>query len=299
MDWRSVNFDWNRARAFLVTAEEGSLSAAARALGLAQPTLGRQVDALEQELGVVLFERVGRGLHLTPAGYELLDHVRAMGEAASRMSMTAFGQNDAMEGEVSISASDAYAAMVLPPILARLHAAEPHIRIEVIAANDAADLLRREADIALRNFRPREPELVARKIRDATARFYGTPAYIERRGPFTRPQDLARAQIIDLDSNGMMLEWLNRQGLGLTTANFPFRCASYPAMWAMVKEGLGLGVIDDRIGDADPAVRRAVPGIAPFEFPLWLVAHREIHRNRRLRFVFDFLADALKAPTPR
>lgn len=299
MDWRSVKFDWNRARAFLVTAEEGSLSAAARALGLAQPTLGRQVDALEEELGVVLFERVGRGLALTPAGHELLDHVRAMGDAASRLSMTAFGQSEAMEGEVSITASDAYAAMVLPPILARLHAAEPRIRIEVIAANNASDLLRREADIALRNFRPREPDLVARKIRDATARFYGTPAYLERRGPFDTPQDLARAAIIDLDSNGMMMDWLNRQGLGLTSANFPFRCASYPAMWAMVKEGLGLGIIDDRIGDADPSVRRAVPGFAPFEFPIWLVAHREIHRSRRLRYVFDFLAEALQAPIPK
>ncbi|MCP5011523.1 MAG: LysR family transcriptional regulator, partial [Aestuariibacter sp.] len=86
MDWSSVNFDWNRARAFLVTAEEGSLSAAARALGMTQPTLGRQVDALEQELGIVLFQRAGRGLALTPAGLELLDHVRTMGEAASRVS---------------------------------------------------------------------------------------------------------------------------------------------------------------------------------------------------------------------
>jgi len=299
MDWRSVKFDWNRARAFLVTAEEGSLSAAARALGLAQPTLGRQVDALEEELGVVLFERVGRGLALTPVGHELLDHVRAMGEAAGRLSITAFGQSEAMEGEVSITASDAYAAMVLPPILARLHEAEPRIRIELIAANDASDLLRREADIALRNFRPREPDLVARKIRDATARFYAAPGYLESHGPFDTPQDLARAAIIDLDSSGMMLDWLNRHGLGLTSANFPFRCASYPAMWAMVKAGLGLGLIDDRIGDADPSVRRAVPGFAPFEFPVWLVAHREIHKSRRLRFVFDFLADALKASTPK
>jgi DNA-binding transcriptional LysR family regulator len=91
MDWRSVNFDWNRARAFLVTAEEGSLSAAARALGMAQPTLGRQVTALEQELGVALFERVGRGLTLTPSGLELMDHVRAMGEAAARMSLVGLG----------------------------------------------------------------------------------------------------------------------------------------------------------------------------------------------------------------
>src|SRR3954469_2836595 len=97
MDWRSVKFDWNRARAFLVTAEEGSLSAAARALGMAQPTLGRQVSALEEELGVVLFERIGRGLTLTAGGLDLLDHVRTMGEAANRVSLTASGQSQTIE----------------------------------------------------------------------------------------------------------------------------------------------------------------------------------------------------------
>jgi DNA-binding transcriptional LysR family regulator len=294
MDWRSVKFDWNRARAFLVTAEEGSLSAAARALGLAQPTLGRQVDALEQELGVVLFERVGRGLRLTPAGHELIGHVRAMGEAAGRLSMTAYGQNEAMEGMVTISASDAYAAMLLPPILKDLHEAEPRIVIEVIASNDASDLLRREADIAIRNFRPKEPDLVARKIRDATGRFFGTPAYLDRLGPIATAPDLSRASIIGLDDTALMIEGLRAMGLDLTEANFPLRSASFLVMWALVKQDLGLGLIDDRIGDADPDVRRVLADLAPFPFPVWLTAHREIHRNRRLRFVFDFLAQALK-----
>ncbi|KKK60994.1 hypothetical protein LCGC14_3018790, partial [marine sediment metagenome] len=108
MDWRSVTFDWNRARAFLVTAEEGSLSAAARALTLAQPTLGRQVEALEAELGVALFERSGRGLRLTPSGHELLEHARIMGEGARALHLAAWGQTEALEGEVAISASDAY-----------------------------------------------------------------------------------------------------------------------------------------------------------------------------------------------
>src|SRR3569623_1223680 len=105
MDWRAVKFDWNRARAFLVTAEEGSLAAAARALGMAQPTLGRQVDALEEELGVILFERVGRGLTLTPSGLELLEHVRAKGAAANRVSLTSEGHSHAIEGTVRITAS--------------------------------------------------------------------------------------------------------------------------------------------------------------------------------------------------
>jgi DNA-binding transcriptional LysR family regulator len=294
MDWRSVNFDWNRARAFLVTAEEGSLSAAARALGLAQPTLGRQVDALEQELGVVLFERVGRGLRLTPAGHELIGHVRAMGDAASRLSMSAFGQNEAMTGTVSIAASNAYAGLLLPPILEKLRAAEPRITIELVVSNSPSDLLRREADIALRNFRPEEPDLVARKIREARARLYGSTAYLDSLAPIDAAQDLARASFIAPGEVGMMLAIFNRQGFGLTEANFPLICGDFLVMWEMVKRGMGLGMIDDRIGDAEPGVRRALPGLAPLDFPVWLVAHREIHRNRRLRFVFDFLADGLK-----
>lgn len=293
MDWRSVIFDWNRARAFLVTAEEGSLSAAARALGLAQPTLGRQVDALEQELGVVLFERVGRGLRLTPAGHELIDHARTMGEAASRLSMSAFGQNDAMEGEVSIAASDAYAGLILPPLIEQLRAEEPRITIRLVVSNTASDLLRREADIAVRNFRPEEPDLVARKIRDAHARFYATQHYLESLGGIDAPADLARASFIAPGDPGMMLPALNRYGFNLTDGNFPLVCDNYMVMWEMVKRGLGIGFIDDRIGDVEPGVVRVLPGLAPMTFPVWLVAHREIHNNRRLRFVFDSLAKGL------
>lgn len=294
MDWRSVKFDWNRARAFLVTAEEGSLSAAARALGLAQPTLGRQVDALEQELGVVLFERFGRGLQLTPAGHELVEHVRAMGEAASRLSISAYGQNDAMEGEVLLSASDAYAGLLLPPILKKLHEQEPRITVEVMADNAPSDLMRREADIAIRNFRPKEADLVARKLRDASARFYGSHDYLDSLGAVSRPDDLARAKLIAPDTGDMFLNAISGIVPGMTERNIPLKCTSYLVMWAMVREGLGLGILDDRIGDAEPAVRRALPDFEPFTFPVWLVAHREIYRNRRLRFVFDFLAENLR-----
>src|SRR3974377_1023423 len=131
MDWRSIKFDWNRARAFLVTAEEGSLSAAARTLGVPQPTLGRQVRALERELGVVLFERAGRGLVLTQSGPPLAEQVRAMGEAATRMSLTASGQSQSIEGSVRITASEAFSAFVLPAIVAKLRRTEPGIMIEI------------------------------------------------------------------------------------------------------------------------------------------------------------------------
>lgn len=294
MDWRSVKFDWNKARAFLVTAEEGSLSAAARALGMAQPTLGRQVDGLEQELGIVLFERVGRGLTLTPSGLELLEHVRSMGEAAGRVSMTALGQSQALEGTICISASETYAAVLLPPIIAKLRILEPGIQVEIVVANHASDLRRREADIAIRNFRPTEPDLIAKKIGDADAVLYATPDYIAKIGNPTKPYDLRCAEFINMDHSGMMLKGLNTLGLGLTEANFPLLTENYLVMWELVRQGAAIGVLDAYIGDADPVVRRVLPDLEPLVFPIWLVSHRELTTNRRIRMVYDFLAEELR-----
>ena len=294
MDWRSVKFDWNRARAFLVTAEEGSLSAAARALGMAQPTLGRQVSGLEEELGVVLFERVGRGLTLTPSGLELLDHVRAMGDAANAISLTAMGQSQLIEGTVSIAASEVYAAHLLPPIIAKLRQQEPGIRIEIVTSNSASDLMRREADIAIRNFRPSEPELIARKIKDVPARLYASPAYIERIGNPKLPYDLRNAEFINIDGTGAFLKGLNALGMGLTEDNFTIFTENYLVMWELVKQGVGIGILDGNIGDAEPLVERVLPDLEPIMFPIWLVAHRELNTSRRVRLVFDLLAEELK-----
>lgn len=294
MEWRSVKFDWNKARAFLVTAEEGSLSAAARALGMAQPTLGRQVGGLEQELGIVLFERVGRGLTLTPSGFELLDHVRDMGEAAGRVSMTALGQSQAIEGTISISASETYAAVLIPPIIAKLRKMEPGIQVEIVVANHASDLRRREADIAIRNFRPTEPDLIAKKIGDADAVLYATPDYISKIGNPTKPYDLRHADFVNMDHGGMMLKGLNTLGLGLTEANFPLLTESYLVMWELVRQGTAIGILDSYIGDADAIVRRVLPNLAPLTFPIWLVSHRELSTSRRIRVVFDFLAKELQ-----
>jgi DNA-binding transcriptional LysR family regulator len=294
MDWRSVKFDWNKARAFLVTAEEGSLSAAARALGMAQPTLGRQVDGLEQELGIALFERVGRGLTLTPSGLELLEHVRDMGEAAGRVSLTALGQSQALEGTICISASETYAAVLLPPIIAKLRKMEPGIQVEIVVANHASDLRRREADIAIRNFRPTEPDLIAKKIGDADAVLYATPDYIAEIGNPTKPYDLRHAEFVNMDHSGMMLKGLNTLGLGLTGANFPLLTESYLVMWELVRQGAAIGILDAHIGDADPVVRRVLPDLEPLVFPIWLVSHRELTTNRRIRMVYDFLAAELR-----
>ncbi len=293
MDWKSVKFDWNRARSFLVTAEEGSLSAAARALGMTQPTLGRQVTALEQELGVVLFERVGQGLVLTPSGLDLVEHVRAMGDAANRVSLIASGQSQNIEGNVCISVSEVYAVFILPPIIAKLRQMEPKINIEIVATNMASDLRRREADIAIRNFRPTQPELIAKKIKDVSARLYATPEYLERIGKPTSPGNFQRADFISFDGTGMVINGLNALGLNLTKKNFPILAENYIAHWELVKQGLGIGIMPEDIGDAEPLVQQALPELEPIVFPIWLTTHRELNTSKRVRMVYDLLATEL------
>jgi len=293
MDWRSVKFDWNRARAFLITAEEGSLSAAARALKMTQPTLGRQVTALEQELGVALFERGGRGLELTPSGLDLLEHVRAMGNAASRFSLTASGQSTSIEGNICITASEVMAAFVLPPILHKLRRLEPGIGIELIASNRASDLKRREADIAIRSFRPTQPELIAKKVRDIAAHLYATPSYLRELGHPKGPNDLADADFIFFENIGLLIAALDEVGLHLTSRNFPVITENHIVQWELVKNGMGIGIMPDFVGDVEPMVRRALPELEPLSGEEWLVAHRELKTSRRVRMVFDFLVSEL------
>jgi DNA-binding transcriptional LysR family regulator len=293
MDWRSVKFDWNRARAFLVTAEEGSLSAAARALGMAQPTLGRQVDALEEELGVVLFERVGRGFTLTPSGLDLLEHVRSMGKAANLVSLSAAGNAQSIEGTVRVTASEAHAAILLPPVLSRLRASHPGIHLDIIASSVSSDLLRREADIAIRNYQPTEPDLIAKKVRDIPARLYATPDLIKKIGKPKLPYDLRDAPFINIDHTGAFVKGMNTLGINLTERNFPIRCENYLVMWELVKQGLGIGVQDGVIGDREPLVRRVLPDLEPLIYSMWLVTHREVNTSRRIRVVFDLLAEEL------
>lgn len=293
MNWQSVSFDWNQARAFLATVEEGSLSAAARALGLTQPTLGRQVAALEEELGVLLFERVGRSLVLTPSGLELLDHVRAMYEAANQVSLTASGQSQKIEGEVRITASDIMSAHILPAALKQLREIAPLVRVDVVAANDIRDLQLREADIAVRHVRPEQPDLIARLISDVTASFYASKSYIEQHGRPASIDDMSGHAFIGFGDNHLMIERLNPFGFSLKPENFRLGSESGVVAWEMARHGLGIAVMSDGVAARAPNMERLLPEMDPFVFPVWLTTHRELHTSRRIRLVFDLLAEFL------
>ena len=293
MNWTAISFDWNHVRAFLATVEEGSLSAAARATGQTQPTLGRQVAALEEAIGVTLFERVGRSLALTSSGEQLVDHVRAMGEAASRISLAASGQSQSVEGLVRISASDVLSTYQLPRIIALLRDKAPGIEIEVVSSNAISDLLRRDADIALRHIRPEQPELIARKLGDSDAYLYATPDYLARAGHPATLQDLRDADFIAYGRPEEMLAHFVGMGLPLTRANIRYHSDSGVVGWQMVRQGLGVSVMSEQVAHLSPEVVRVLPDQAPVKFPTWLVSHRELITSSRIRLVFDVLADAL------
>ena len=293
MNWQNFTFDWNQARAFLATAETGSLTAAARDLGLTQPTLSRQVTGLEAALGLALFDRIGRNLVLSPVGLDLLDHFRAMGEAAGRVSLAASGPSQTIEGQVSITASDAMSTYILPPILKRLRDEAPGIFIEVIAANDLRDLQRREADIAIRHVRPDQPDLIARLLRQSAARFFASTEYLDRHGRPQTPADLSRADFVGFAPlDRLLLRW-NQLGLTLTRANFRYLTDNGVVMAEMLRQGLGVGMMPQEFSSLIPELEPVLPSLEPIPVEVWLVSHRELLTSRRIRIVFDLLAGAL------
>lgn len=287
--------DWNHLRAFHATAMAGSLSAAARLLKLTQPTLSRQVAALEAELGVVLFDRVGRKLVLTATGADLLQHMRVMGDAADAVALAASGRSQDIGGRVSISATDTYAAYVLPAIVARIRAAAPQLAIVIVASNDLSDLHRREADIAIRHVQPDRPGLVGQHIRDTQAHFYASDDWIARNGMPERPADLARADLIGFDDAIRFAGFLAGIGIAMKPADFRILSASAVTVWEMVRQGLGIGGMLREVADRTPGVRRLVPDMAPIPVPVWLVTHRELERSPRIRLVQAILAEELSA----
>ncbi len=288
------NLDWNQLKAFLETAETGSLSAAARKLGLTQPTLSRQVAAIEQRMGVTLFERVGKAMALTRTGLDLLEHARVMGAAAEALSLAATGRSQAVDGVVSVSASDAVAAYLLPPLVRALHAQEPGIAIEVISSNALSDLLRREADIAIRHVKPEQPELIARLVREATASFYASEDWVKVHGHPRSAEEAAMLPFVGTDRSGQFLAYLKQHGLPLTEANFSCYADHSVAHWALVQQGMGIGAMMDDMARDAPGIVRVLDDVPPVRFPIWLVTHRELRTSRRIRVVFEALAKGLR-----
>ena len=230
---------------------------------------------------------------LTPTGLDLLEHARAMGVAAEALGLAATGRSQAAGGVVSVSASDAVAAHLLPPLVRQLREQEPGIAIEVIASNALSDLLRREADIAIRHVKPEQPELIARFIREAEAHFYASEDWVKRHGHPRSAEDARQLAFVGADRTGQFLDYLRRHGLPVSEANFSAYSEHSIAHWALVREGMGIGAMMTNIARNAPGIVRVLDDVPPVRFPIWLVTHRELRTSRRIRLVFDALAQGL------
>ncbi|MDC5856567.1 LysR family transcriptional regulator [Vibrio europaeus] len=293
MEWKHIGFDWNRARAFLVVAEEGSFSAAGRALNMSQPTLGRQIAAFEEELKLTLFERVGKKLVLTDSGQILYQHVNQMAQSANQMLLAALGQDESLSGKVSISLTELDAFFRFPPFVSKLKEYAPQINIELVVSNQVSDLKRREADIALRYKRPTDLDLIAKKVGHETVYLYGHKDLVKNfQGK--SPNDVANVSILGFDQEEYLRQHLISSGWDLIHNPFTLTCNNQLVQWQLVQFTRSLILLPEHIARKNPDLRIAFKDhFQPFELDAWLVCHRELHTSKRVRIVFDFLAKYL------
>jgi DNA-binding transcriptional LysR family regulator len=285
--------DWDLLRSFLGVVRHGSLSAAARALGLTQPTLGRHIAALESALGVGLFARAPQGLVPTPAAEGLVAHAEAMEAAARALVRAASGEAEETRGAVRLTASEMIGAEVLPAILAGFREVHPRIDIELVLSNRNQDLSRRDADIAVRMVRPTQQALVAKKLGSVVIGLYAHRRYLARHGTPKRIEDLADHALIGFDRDDQAFRALGTGGLDVRREIFAFRTDDDLAQLAALRAGFGIGGAQAPIAARDPELVAVLPGAIGFRLEMWLAMHEDLRRSRRVRLLYDHLAHAL------
>ena len=286
-------FDWSLVRSFLAVLEKGSLLAASRDLQLSQPTIGRHVAELESQLGLVLFDRNGRGLLPTEAAYHLAESARIMQSGADQLARNVLGADLGASGTVRITASQPVSCYVLPPLLAQMRLSLPDVQVELVASNEVSNLLRREADIAVRMVQPQQASIIARRVGKVTLRACAHQDYLRRRGVPRQPSDLLAHDLIGGDRNDDTLKGFAAQGLVVGRKQFAFRADDLIVVWQAVRAGLGVGFVSEYLIRSDSAVIPVLPKLKIEPLPVWLAVHKEIRTSKRIRAVYDFLADAL------
>jgi DNA-binding transcriptional LysR family regulator len=300
----TVDPGWDLYRSFLAVAREGSLSAAARRLRLTQPTLGRHIEALEDALGVALFTRSPGGLAPTAAALDLVPPAEAMEAAAAALVRAASGAADEARGVVRLTASEMMGGEVLPAMLARFRAAHTGIVLELMLTNRTEDLLRRDADIAVRMARPRQEALLARRIGTVGIGLYAHRRYLAAQGTPRRLDELLRHQLIGFDRDATSWNSVGGPAPEITRESFAFRCDSDLAQLAALRAGLGIGGCQHAIARRDRHLVPVLPRELALSLEMWLAMHEDLHASRRVRLLFEHLAGelggyaALTAPAP-
>lgn len=284
--------DWSLVRAFLAVAENGSLSGAARALGASQPTLGRQIKTLETQLRAELFQRQPRGLVLSETGAGLMAPARAMQAAMQQIELTAAGQQTALAGTVRITASVVASAYLLPPIIAKIRANEPAIQIELVPTDSSRNLTYREADIAVRMYRPTQLDLVTQHLGELELALFASQDYLARRGIPTQ-ENLMTHDFVGYDEDTRIIDGFVEAGFPITRDFFAVRCDDPITYFRLVRAGCGIGFHQAGLLENDQRVTRLSLGLDLPTLPVWLTAHETMRQTPRIRRVWDMLRDGL------
>lgn len=285
---------WDYYRTVLAVLEEGSLSAAARRLGLTQPTVGRHVEALEAALGVTLFLRSPGGLSPTPTAQALRPYGEALRAGVHALRRAVTGVEGEVAGSVRITASDVVATHVLPAILADLRARHPRLVMELAPSNRVQDLLQRDADIAVRMTEPSQGALVARRLGAVPLGLFARREYLDRCGRPQRLEDLRAHTLIGFDSETTYIRALRARGLPLHRDLFALRTDSDLAALEALRTGFGIGVCQVPLARRAPVLEAVLPGALDLALPVWLVMHEDLRSAVRCRAVFDALVAGLK-----
>lgn len=287
------NFDWGLIQTFLAVSQHGSFSAAARETGISQPTVGRQVQELEHQLGTAIFKRENRGHRLTEAGAALLEHAQSMQASAARLRLAAAGRSMALSGVVRITASVVVSHYLLPGILAQIRAAEPEIELELHPSDDTENLLFHEADIAVRMYRPQQLDVITRKVGTQRFGIYATREYLQVHGIPRHLQDIMAHSFIGYDRSDLMIRGMRDMGIMVDRSAFSVRCDNQTVYLELLRAGCGLGVAPINIAGRDADLQRVMPELQIPELPIWLTAHEALRTAPRIRRVYDILAEGL------
>jgi DNA-binding transcriptional LysR family regulator len=291
-----MQLSWDHIRTFSAVAKHGSLLAASRHLGLTQPTVGRHIDLLEEELGLKLFTRGREGMRLTEKGADLVATADEMLGTAADFERVASGLEERIEGTIRITANEILGALLLPGMIAAFMADNPMIEVEIDVSNEATNLLQRDADIAIRMFRPTQNDLVARKVRDLPLGLYAHETYLERHSIPRTVDELSNHVLVGLDRNPSLIAAFGAVGLRLAPNAFQFRCDSIISGISAVRAGIGIGPLHVGMAALWPEVVQVLPDLPVPSLELWLACHADVRHNKRIRMVMDFLAERMKAP---
>lgn len=284
---------WELYRTFLGVLAEGSLSGAARALGITQPTAGRHIAALEKSLGVALFTRSQAGLLPTEAALALRAHAQDMHSAAAAFRRVAESQGDGVRGTVRVSASQIVAVEVLPTILAALREAHPDLKVELVATNRVQDLLRQEADIAVRMVAPKQDVLVARRVGHITLGLHAHPDYLARHGTPRSLAELGRHALVGFDTETPFIRGLRKELPAFGRSAFSLRSDSDLAQLALIRAGAGIGICQVPLARRAPGLTRILQRQVALKLETWVTMHEDLRNSPRCRATFDALVEGL------